>query len=179
MTEPELIAVFAPLIESILSQNGVDINVVQLHQPTNQPLTVAGDSVFFSFLMDDNHGTQQRDMTYDNAAEVFQKGYKQQMVSLVQISVLYPQIAGAPRKYNPKDICGLIAQNLSRLQVIKELRKHNIGMMRITRIRSNFFENDKREFENMPSFDIYFTHVDTVTETVEQVKDLDGGIWRV
>ena len=177
----DLVVVFADLLERAIKAKGInDLPVVQLNQPTQQ---ARGDSgIYFSFMFDDHIGWMVSDMEYDAVADDFKFTEAQHMIGKVQISVLYPfnpEIHDPSTRVTAKDIANYLAMKMKSMNYIKFFRAAGLGILRVRNVRPNPFENDRGQFEFMPSFDMELTYNREVGQTVPRIVDLIGQIERV
>ena len=177
----DLIVVFADLLERALKANGInDLPVVQLNQPTQQPRGDAG--VFFSFLFDDHVGWMVSDMEYDPVADDFKFTEAQHMIGSIQISVLYPfnpEIHDPSTRPTAKDVANYLAMKMKSMNYIRFFRAAGLGILRVKNVRQNPFENDRDQYEFMPSFDMELTYNREIGQTVPRIVEILGTIERV
>ena len=80
---------------------------------------------------------------------------------------------------DPRDITGLTASDITeraadimqssatRLALLAEC----VGIIRITDVRENYFVNERRRYQQNPSFDFVLSYQSTITTTVDPVTD--------
>lgn len=173
----DLITVFCELIELALEAKGIDIPVVQLDQPTMQP---RGESaVYFTHLFDKRFGWSTSDMKFDEANDHYVFTESQHMIGTIQISVLYPAQPGDDSRITAKDLTNYLAQKMNSMNYVRFFRAAGIGVMRIPHVRSQVFENDRGQYEFMPSFDMELAYNRQIGDVVPKIVELMGIIKRV
>lgn len=177
----DLIKVFSSIIEkSLFDIDLQDVPVVQLDQPTQQPRGTSG--VFFTNLYDVRIGWKSSDIKYDEVNDCFLFTERQHMEALIQISVLYPFFPdkdNAITKRTAKDIANYLAQKLNSDNSIFIFNSVGIGVLRISDIRQQSFDNDRDQFEFMPSFDLNIVYNRKINQKVPKIKDIVYDIYRV
>ncbi|MEG0207035.1 phage gateway protein [Citrobacter sp.] len=177
----DLVVVFSDLLDRAMKAKGInDLPIVQLQQPTQQ---ARGDSgVYFSFLFDDHVGWMTSDMEYDPAAENFKFTEAQHMIGRIQISVLYPwnpDLDDPAIKLTAKDVANYLAMKMKSMNYIRFFRAAGLGILRVANVRPNPFENDRGQYEFMPSFDMELTYNREIGQVVPRIVELIGEIERV
>lgn len=175
MTDTELIVLFANRLDAILAAQSISLPVVQLNQPSSQGRDGAG-AVYFTFLFDKRFGWPKQESRYNSVNDNFDHIETQNMISNVQISVLWPQDVTDDTRMTQKDLADLLCMAMSGATTRKQFWMQNVGFLRITDVRNPYFGNDREQFEAMPSFDIQFTHNQVYTEVVPRVVDIEGDV---
>lgn len=177
----DLIVVFADLLDRSLKAGGFnDVPVVQLEQPTIQARGESG--VFFQFIFDDKIGWTTSDYHWDDVAQNFVFNERQHMHGTVRVSVLYPF---DPLQHDPatrrtaKDLANYLSQKLNSSNYRMFFRKAGIGILRTPNVRPNPFENDRGQYEFMPSFDLEMVYNRKINETVPPIVEIMGELFRV
>lgn len=170
----DLIVVFADLLERALKAKGIDdLPVVQLNQPTQQ---ARGDqAVYFSFLFDDHIGWMSSQMEYDPIADNFKFTESQHMIGKIQISVLYPfdpELHDPSVRSTAKDVASYLSMKMKSMNYIKFFRAAGLGVLRVANVRPNPFENDRGQYEFMPSFDMDLAYNREIGQTVPRIVEL-------
>lgn len=173
----DVIGVFAALLEIALRDKGVDVPVVQLDQPSQQARGESG--VFFSLYFDERVGWAQTDIKYDEVADNFVFMEEQHMVGYIQVSVLYPAKPGNDARITAKDLANHLAQRMASSNYRLFLRRAGFGILPISHIRQEPKENDRGQYEFMPSFDMKLTYSRHLHQTVPRIVEIIGDIVRV
>lgn len=177
----DLIVVFADLMERALNSYGItDCPVVQLNQPTQQARGESG--AYFTFLFDNRVGWTSSDFAYDDQAEDFLFTEAQHLIGTIQVSILYPfdpETQDPSVRKTAKDIANYLAMKMNSMNYIRFFRAAGLGVLRVKNIKPNPFENDRGQFEFMPSFEMELAYNRQIGQRVPKIVDLIGEIARV
>lgn len=172
MTEKDVIDSFAGLLDRAVSSAGFSIPVIQLQQPTQQARTDAG-AVYFSVLHDDLYGWPGAKLEYNSVKDNFTQTETQHTILNLQVSVLLPQIP-EESTMTPKDLAKILAARINSRNYRRLMQADKYLAMRITSIRQPWQENDREQFEAMPSFDVQLAYDYSITEEVPRIVELTG-----
>lgn len=174
----DLITVFADLLERALAAKGItDTPVVQLNQPTQQPRGTS--SVYFNFMFDKRFGWPQTSMLYDEVKKEFVFTERQHFIGTVQVSALYPATPGDMARITAKDLINYLAQKMNSMNYVRAFRKAGLGILRIPHINQSPFDNDRGQYEFMPSFDMDICFNREIGDTVPPIVEILGELDRV
>lgn len=180
MTELEIIKAFREPLENHLSARfGQTVPVVALNQPTQQGREGDGRGVYFQFLFDQRHGSQQMEHVQEQANGDFKSTESQSYVGKVQISALWPQNPAADFSVSAKDVANEACMFMNTRGFIGQMRKEGIGVMRITSVRANPISNDRDQYEYMPNFDVDFAYVSTIDYITPRIDAIEFEVHRV
>lgn len=154
----------------------VGIPLIQKAQPTQQG-TATGPSIYFENIDDSpRHWPSTQTALVDG---VFKEITTQQIESVYQISSLLWQDPAATIIITAKDLASQIMMWFNSPATIQRLRRNNIGLLRVTKVRNEKFENESHQFEAHPSFDITITVNRTLSVEIPKITYVDGDIIKV
>jgi len=150
--------------------------VIQKAQPTQQGSS-SGPSLYLEKIDDaPRHWPMSKFGLVDG---VFTEEVTQLYESVYQISSLFLQLVGAPIVITASDLANQVMMWFLLPSTIARLRKQNIGILRVTKVRNEKFEDDEHKFEAHPSFDLTITNDRTLSVTTPKVTTIDGTIHSV
>lgn len=82
----------------------------------------------------------------------------QRYESTYHIEALVPQSPAEPTAMSEADVLNVARFILTCDAALVAFRSQNVGLLRVTEIRSNYIEDDKDQNEDVPFFEITFTH---------------------
>lgn len=157
------------LLLRLAEQSLADIHVLAAYQPTTQG--VERDSIYFFDIDDDRVGWQGR--SYTPATGMRKE--RQIMESPMQFGALVKKDSA----FTAGDLLSRAAMIINSLGFIDDCQRSGIGVQVISTIRKPYFKNEKGQFEQSPSFDVVFSHHQTIDQAQAFTSQLDPDFHRV
>lgn len=157
--------------------------VLQVQGPTQQG-TPSGPSVLFQKLFDAPYGWPKEKLTYNqatpqNPVDSFTDASIQEYQTTFQISSLVIQHPDDTALPTASDVANMMKQYMNARHTISEFMALGVGILRVTQVRNEYFEDDRHRNEAHPTFDIVFTHRRQVDFSVPAVHTVDGEVYPV
>lgn len=179
MKDVELIDTLATRIEQALAAMGYPgVPVIQKHQPTQQGAPT-GNQVYFDLLYSQVYGWSMKSSKYVNDESEFINGIfidKEDQIynTTIQISAMFPQIPGNTTIPTSHDALQYIQRYIASRPTIREWKKKELSLFRVTEIRIPKFFDDQSQFEFNPNFDIILSHRNALEITTPAVARAIG-----
>lgn len=174
MLENELKKELKAVLDAGFTARGMtDVVVRQNNQPRQEGASSGKSVYFYKIGTDHRYGSPQRKDEWDLENLQMVHTEKQKYETTFQISTLYQATPTNITAITAGDLANIAAAILQSDATITAFRVKNVGVLRITEVRNQIFENDKDQFESSASFDVTLTHdvVDvTTTPTIETVE---------
>jgi hypothetical protein len=165
-TDNSLIQIFLPIINAGLITDGFsDVIVKQANQPTQQGINTS-PTVYFFKIGSKRYGFLGRSDQWDTMSSTMVHSEKQYFESTWQMQALYLQNPATPNQYTASDLIQEISDIMQSDNTRNILNESGIGILRITDIVNPYFEDDRDNFEAIPSIDITFVY-ENIRTTVE------------
>jgi hypothetical protein len=161
-----------------LTARGITVPVKQNYQPTQQGVPSAA-CIFMHKLFDLRVGHPQRKDVWNPTTEVFDHVESVWIESTFQFSALAPQDPANDAELTAADILKAAAFAVQSDKFLEDLRAAGVGVLRVQRVPTGYSVDDRGQFEAEPSFDVVFTHRDTVVDVVKAVNSREIVINRV
>jgi len=172
MYDYELWEVFKPIVDTGLSNAGVNGVLVRSYQPTSQgaasPISVAMNSISSK-----RYGFRKAQDVWNPANDNFDHIEQQQMETTFQMNCWSLESPNDLTQLTAQDILYIISSTLQSVATINTLAPLDMGILRITDIRNPYFENDQSDFQSSPSFDFTVTHKHTTITSTPKVEFVD------
>lgn len=163
------VAARLPTLEVIVKQN-------------NQPRQVAVPStptIFFSYQSSKAWGWQQKKDTYNQTASTFNTKKSQVIHSRYTVAALAPRSSANPYALTSADLLRVAKDVLQDEDSIVQYVAQGCNIFRIQDLPSVWFQDSSDQNALWSSFDIIFTHLDSLTTSVGVITDFNGSINRV
>ncbi|AWD92409.1 hypothetical protein [Xanthomonas phage Carpasina] len=171
MKDNDLIILLSNRIDEAIALGGWAFPLIQKPQPTQQGAPSAS-AVFFEKLYDTHFGSgQTKNLTTAD-------GYSEKEFQLVETKF---QVMCVIRQ-NPSDISIPTASDVSNFikmfitsrQTIRLWLPLGVSVLKVSNLSNQFLENDKRQMEAFPIFDITLTHSREMVMPVGSVTSAEG-----
>lgn len=156
----------------------VGLTVQQAYQPRQEGVPL-GPTIFFHPKDRTPVGTMSANDTISDDQTIFNHTQHQRVESTFQISALVPQSPADTDAMTEIDVLEVMRWLLQDSVTIATLAPLNVGVLRVTKLSSSFFEDDRHQNENEPMFDIILSHGDTVTTSTPIIDTVSGDIYPV
>lgn len=180
MKHNDQIAVLASIIEPAMVARGYSgVSVVQAYQSSEQGVQDAtSPTVYLYNVHNHRYGTPEEREVWDEDAGEMRRFQAQQMESTWQIFVLTPA-SDDPAVPTAIDALNDVAFILNTRPSLAAFKAVEMGILRITEVRTPNFQSDLGGFESSPSFDVTLTHRDSYLDTSPAILSTDVEIHRV
>lgn len=168
-SKPLRVEIRRVLLKYLAEQGLSTVSVLASYQPTSQG--VERDSIYFFRVGDPRVGWQGR--AYDPATGI--RVERQIIESTFQFGALVKKDSA----FEADDLLGKTAMIIQSLSFIDECQLSGIGVQRIPDMRTPYFKNEKGQFEQSPSFDVVFSHQQTISQAQRFTTQLDPDFSRV
>ena len=149
------------LLERMAEQGLGNYRVLADYQPTSQGREQ--NAVYFFEVSDNRSGWQGRSYTTPTDESDGQRHERQTMQTVMQFGAFVDK----DRDITAKDLLNNVALIINSLGFILDASKENIGVQRVTDIRTPYFKNESDRFEMSPSFDVTFSYTRTLNQSQE------------
>ena len=174
MLENELKMELKAALDAGFTARGMtDVVVRQNNQPRQEGASTGKSVYFYKIGTDHRYGHPMKKDKWDVGDQEMVHTELQKYETTFQISTLYQASPSATTALTAGDLANMAAAILQSDVTISAFRVKNVGVLRISEVRNQIFENDKDQFESSASFDVTLTHdvVDvTTTPVVETVE---------
>ncbi len=164
-----------------VSDGGYDMQspvVAQNYQPVAQGAPSQA-TVLVHKITDPRYGAPSRKYEWNSDESKMINTESQIINSTFQLSCLFPQTVGNVNQLTATDILQECANILQSDVALTFFKSKEIGVERITNIRTPTFVDDKNRFEFAPSFDFTLTHKRTTIRNVPILTAIESGIYPI
>jgi hypothetical protein len=177
-TEAALSILLVSVLNAGLAVRGVAATVQKDNQPRQQGVPSAA-VILFHHVGTVNVGWPAKQDVWNAANGNFDHIETQRRESRYQIAALAPQTPSDPTKFTPADFVNSAAAIMQSDATIATMLAAQVGLRHITDIRTIYFQDDKDQNEENPSFDIVLSHQDVFTTSTPKVNAVTYNIERV
>lgn len=178
MNDNQLIQLFLPIIKAGLIADGFTNVMVQASDLPNQQGIPRVPTVFFKKIHDHRYGWGKAYPKWDVGLAAERLHEDQWHETTFQISTLYIQNPSTPNQYTAADLCNEVAYIMQSEATRVTLMAQNVGILRVSEITNPYFQDDKDQFEAMPSFDFILTSLETRVSTIPVVSSFVADVHR-
>ena len=158
---------------ALLPMRGVDVEVKQSYQPTQQGRP-GKSAVFLHKIMDKRHGSRGIIERFDEAKGKMVRVESQAIETTIQFNALAAERNPADdEEYTAADILKAVAAVLQSREFLDVGRAAGVFALRIQDMRNQTFENERDRFEFEPSFDAVFVHTDIFEQPINHLTRID------
>lgn len=177
MTDNELFGLLIfPVINAGLILDGfTGVTTLQAYQPTQQGVPT-GPSVYISKQGDHEYGWIRRGQVWSGTAEILTE--VQQVETTFNVQSLVIQDPANP-SYTASDLANEIVAILQSTQTIEIYKSFGVGILRVTDITNVYFDDDRDQFEAVPSFNFILSHSRTRITTIPVIESVESVFARV
>jgi hypothetical protein len=170
MQDNALIQLISPLITSALIADGyTGVILAQSYQPTQQGVSRL-PMVFMQKIYTHRYGWG-RSYTKWNPLTLQEELNEDQWIETTfQFSALVTQSVQTPNQYTASDLANEVAAIVQSQAFQVALMAQNVGILRVSEIRNPWFQDDRDQFEALPSFDLVLSSLQTRLSTVPVVS---------
>lgn len=177
MLDNQLIDFLVTQLNTAIQSAGWSFDVVQKNNPTIQGIP-STPTVFFEKLFDHNYGFQHVDLTLSQDQTQYLSTTSQAVETSFQISAWAIQDPANVTLPTASDIAHQCCRYLQHPVVVQNFAAAGIQMLRVTEVRNPYLQDDKSQFEAVPSFDIVLIHGRDLTMSVPMAdKIVQQGIY--
>lgn len=178
MNIPALTALIIPLIQAGLTARGLTA-VVKRDQQPRQVGVPTGATIFLHHIGTRPYGFPARQDVWNTNSSTMVHTETQFQWSRFQISGLAPQSPATPTAPIASDYVRAAALTLQSETTCAALLLQNVGVLRISDISSTYFEDDKGQNEENPSFDVLLGHQDILVTSNPVITNFDLIVGRI
>lgn len=179
MNDTQLIEIFAPIIDAQLVADGyTGVTVMQNNQPTQQGALLT-PTVYFSKIADHRYGFPRKEDVWDPDAKIMVHTEVEQYETTFQFGAMVRSDPATPNQYTAADLINEVTYILQSDSTIATLNASNVGVLRITDIRTIYYTDDRDQFQQWPTFDVIFTHAQTRISAQPVIELINLDIKRV
>lgn len=166
MTDYDLFAAVRTALLAGLVANGSAATVIQMDQTTLQGRP-SGPAVLFQKIGDQRYGwTKREDVPDPDEPTLMIHRETQFYESTLQFEAVGPSTEpGVTPTATPSDLVNLAAAILQGDTAMRSLRVAGLAVLRVTAVRNPFMQNDRDQYEAVPSFDLVVTHEQIMLST--------------
>jgi hypothetical protein len=183
MLDNALINLFATRLEAAALaggwlSGGLPYAVVQKNPPTQEGVPTA-PTIFFEKLFDDVYGWPALDYEHNVAVPPATQGTftdteNQWCETTFQVSALVIQDPNDLTIPTASDVVNYVNRFLHTRASIEYFKGSSVSMLRVTKVRNPYFEDDRNTYEANPSFDITLCHQNSIQDTVPATNIVTG-----
>lgn len=162
MDDSALIELLLPIITAGLTARGKSA-AVKLGKQPRQIGTPSAPVILVWHLKTTPYGALDREDVYDPIGQVMNHTEVQWQHTRFQISGLAPQSPSTPAAPSASDYVRAAAQAVQSDAARAALKTQNVGVLRISDVTSVWFEDEKGQNAESPSFDLILSHKDVFT----------------
>ena len=174
MTDNDVIRLFLAELNTQMTALGHTVTILQSYQPTKQG-TASSAAMYFHKIGDRRLGSPRRLSEWDALSGAMIDYDTQLMETTFQLSALVRQ----PDTLTASDILNDAAMVMQSEQFIKTLKADGVGILRIGEIRNPYFQDDRDQFQAMPSFDFIVSYNRTVNRSSKVITTFVTAMNRV
>jgi hypothetical protein len=154
------------------------IEAVKAFQPRQQGAQIT-PTVYVNLEDPKRIGFPKRESKWDAQSQLMMHVQGQRMESTYHIEALVPQSPADYTGMTEADVLNVACFILQSDAAIATLASLNVGLLRVTQLRSNYIVDDKEQNENVPFFEITFSHRVEVTLTAPTIDEFNTVFARV
>ena len=151
--------ILIPIMEAGLTARGLTATVKRTNQPRQQG-TPSAATVFFFHAGTTPYGFVRRKDWWDATTSTMYHKEEQYQWTRYQINALAPQSPGAPTAATAADYVKAAAQTMQSDAARAALLAQKVGVLRISDVISTYFQDERGQNEESPSFDLILGHKD-------------------
>jgi len=177
MTDSDIQKIIKSILDTGLTAQGLTIIVAQSFNPTKQGVPLE-PTVLFTKITARRFGWQGRKQVYDQGLDQFDKTEGYFLKATYQINAVIQQDINDPNSLNAYDVVELCSAILQTQESVQTFVASEIGIERITEIRTPHILDDSDKFDIEPSFDFVLSYQNTLTSIVPSAS-IDGVVQNV
>lgn len=177
-TDNEIMAVLFRVIREGLAAWGVDAEVQQSYQPTEQGAPLKA-TVLLHSIDSKRYGFPEDVSYFDELTSEMIKRESYWLERTYQVDALALQNPADPDALTAFDYVDRVAAIMQTGTVIEKLRAESIGILRVQPLRIGYVVDDQDRNEQVPSFDFTITYQQIILSTAEIVTDITAEIYEV
>jgi hypothetical protein len=178
MLDNQLIKIFLPILQQGFLDRGLIVKVQQAYQPVQTGTPIAPLCTFFK-VIDHRYGHPYKISYYDSDLMHMRHKERQVYESTWQIGALSIQDPTNEDSITAMDIINTAAEILQSDATINDLKTSDVGILRISEIRNVFHQDDMRQYESEPSFDVILRHAQERIIDIEGITAIEGEVINV
>lgn len=124
-------------------------------------------------------GTPKRLSTWDQTNAIMLSVQGQRMETTYHIEALVPQSPAAPDALTETDVLNVARFILQSDETIAALTALNVGLLRVADMPAYYVDDDQEQHENVPFFEITFSHRMAISTTAPTVETFETVFARV
>jgi hypothetical protein len=177
MTDLELLALVQNQLSAAQVAAGYNYVIIKAAQPTQQG-TPSASSITFKKKWDIAYGFPQTSESFDSVNNIFTEITTQYVESYFEIGAFINEIPG---EYSPtgSDVIGMLQLYLSSAANLRILSANSAGMLRIRELTNLYYDNDKSQYQALPTFEWVITHQKVINNTAPFTSTVTGTIMDV
>ena len=169
MREIDLAILLRSVLVDGLTSRGITANVKQSNQPRQQGIPTTA-TVFFFHVGTINVGYPEKKDVWNSGNDNFDHTETQNRESRWQINALAPQLPSSTTAMTAADYALAAAAIMQSDSTIVALKNAGVGVQHITNVRSVWFQDEKQQNEENPTFDVILSHQDISTISTPVVR---------
>jgi hypothetical protein len=178
MNESALTILMIPIIAAGMTARSLTA-VVKRNQQPRQIGTPSTPTIFLNHIATTPYGWPARQDVWNTNTSVMDHTTVQFQRSKYQISGLAPQSPGTPANPTTGDYVRAASLALQDDFARAALFAQNVGILRISDVTSSYFEDEKNQNEEIPTFDVILSHMDVLTINGIIITDFELTVDRV
>lgn len=176
MNESDLLVLIrGALIKLLVAQGQTDVQVVTEYQAQSQGRTNGPTVYFFQLPTTNRYGAQGFSTQYNPGTGITTRTESQWHRVQYQMQGLNDTGVGL----SANDLTVLAAMLVGSRGFLQELRKEQVGIERLTEIRTPYIKNDRDRFEMTPSFDFTLSTKRTIIQQSAAIDATEFNVIRV
>lgn len=180
MNDKELNALFmGQLLPRMQAQAGLSVVSLARNFQQTQQGAASGPYVYFVKIGDRRHGSPGRKDTLNILADNFTHEETQVYETTYQLSAWIPQTPANVTSLTESDILNIVSCIIQSDDLLAAFRAAGVGILRVTDVRNPYIEDDRDQFEAVPSFDVVLTHTRKIAATIPAVVTYESNFGRV
>lgn len=173
MTDADMIEAVRSVVAAGLAAKGWAFDVIQRGQPTQQGVPSSA-SVFFQKMYETDYGFPATETVRDGDDPTKNIEITKQCKEVeIQFSALVINNPSMDARSQPTamDVVSYVALWLKTRTVMRLMAAQNMGYLRFTKIRNDYFEDDRHRHESWPTFELVLTYQNTTSNAVDIAQD--------
>ena len=175
----EIFALLRQVLIAGFAEQGMTVRVMQSYAGVSSgPPSVP--AIIMHHISTERVGWQScKAVMVDDTGKVIEQ---QNAAETIQFNAVLPFISPedeTEQTLTAQDVLTMASMLLQSRAMIDAANSAGMGLQVVKAITTNYIQNEKEQWENVPSFDLVICHKLTMTNTVGKVEQITSGIYRV
>jgi hypothetical protein len=178
MVDYDLIVLIIARINAAQAALGYSYEVTKAVQPTQQGASTQS-TIYYQKLWDIPYGFPMTSYSFNSENQIENEITTQLVESTFQIATFVNEIPGDPTIPTASDVLNSLQRYLSSQTNLRVMQSSGVNMLRIRNVTNQYFDNDRSQYQPMPTLEWTLTHQNSITSPVPFTSTVNATIYNV